>query len=75
MNNYLKKKNDEYDKLGYEEEWNKTRIKSLNANGLVNRTDGLPGDLDIDDHKLYIVNIENMQNSQSSGRRKFNKEE
>ena len=55
--NYLKKKNDEYDKLGYEEEWNKTRIKSLNANGLVNRTDGLPGDLDIDDHKLYYYDI------------------
>ena len=42
--NYLKRKSDEYDKLGYEEEWNKTRIKSLNANGLINRTDGLPGD-------------------------------
>jgi len=55
--NYLKKKNDEYDKLGYEEEWNNTRIKSLNANGLVNRTDGLPGDLDIDDHKLYYYDI------------------
>ena len=55
--NYLKKKNEEYDKLGYEEEWNKTRIKSLNANGIVNRTDGLPGDLDIDDHKLYYYDI------------------
>jgi hypothetical protein len=55
--NYLKKKNDEYDKLGYEEEWNNTRIKSLNANGLINRTDGLPGDLDIDDHKLYYYDI------------------
>ena len=55
--NYLKKKNDEYDKLGYEEEWNNTKIKSLNANGLVNRTDGLPGDLDIDDHKLYYYDI------------------
>ena len=55
--NYLKKKNDEYDKLGYEEEWNNTKIKSLNANGRVNRTDGLPGYLDIDDHKLYYYDI------------------
>ena len=55
--NYLKKKSDEYDKLGYEEEWNNTRIKSLNANGLINRTDGLPGDLDIDDYKLYYYDI------------------
>ena len=55
--NYLKRKSDKYDKLGYEEEWNKTRIKSLNANGLINRTDGLPGDLDIDDYKLYYYDI------------------
>ena len=55
--NYLKKKSDEYDKLGYEEEWNNTRLKSLNANGLINRTDGLPGDLDIDDYKLYYYDI------------------
>ena len=55
--NYLKKKSDEYDKLGYEEEWNNTKIKSLNANGLINRTDGLPGDLDIDDYKLYYYDI------------------
>ena len=54
---YLKKKCDEYDKLGYEEEWNNTRIRSLNANGLINRTDGLPGDLDIDDYKLYYYDI------------------
>ena len=56
--NYLKKKSDEYNKLGYEEEWNKTKIKSLNANGLINRTDGLPGDLDIDDYKLYYYDID-----------------
>ena len=37
-------------KLGYEEEWNTTRITSLNANGIVNRTDGLPGYLDQDDY-------------------------
>ena len=55
--NYLLKKNNKYDKLGYEEEWNKTRIKSLNANGLINRTDGLPGYLDIDDYKLYYYDI------------------
>ena len=55
--NYLKRKSDEYDKLGYEEEWNNTKIKSLNANGLINRTDGLPGDLDIDDYKLYYYDI------------------
>ena len=55
--NYLKKKSDEYDKLGYEEEWNNTRLKSLNANGLINRTDGFPGDLDIDDYKLYYYDI------------------
>ena len=55
--NYLKNKKDEYNKLGYEEEWNNTRLKSLNANGVVNRTDGLPGDLDIDDYKLYYYDI------------------
>ena len=55
--NYLKKKSDKYDKLGYEEEWNNTKIKSLNANGLINRTDGLPGDLDVDDYKLYYYDI------------------
>ena len=55
--NYLRNKKDEYNKLGYEEEWNNTRLKSLNANGLVNRTDGLPGDLDIDDYKLYYYDI------------------
>ena len=55
--NYLRNKKDEYNKLGYEEEWNNTRLKSLNANGVVNRTDGLPGDLDIDDYKLYYYDI------------------
>ena len=55
--NYLRNKKDEYNKLGYEEEWNNTRLKSLNANGLVNRNDGLPGDLDIDDYKLYYYDI------------------
>lgn len=56
--NYLQNKTEEYNKLGYEEEWNKTRLKSLNSNGLVNRTDGLPGDLDIDDYKLYYYDID-----------------
>ena len=55
--NYLQNKKDEYNKLGYEEEWNNTRLKSLNANGVVNRNDGLPGDLDIDDYKLYYYDI------------------
>ena len=55
--NYLRNKKDEYNKLGYEEEWNNTRLKSLNANGLVNRNDGLPGDLDIDDYRLYYYDI------------------
>ena len=55
--NYLQNKKNEYNKLGYEEEWNNTRLKSLNANGIINRTDGLPGDLDIDDYKLYYYDI------------------
>ena len=55
--NYLQNKKNEYNKLGYEEEWNNTRLKSLNANGVINRTDGLPGDLDIDDYKLYYYDI------------------
>ena len=59
--NYLKKKSGEYDKIGYEEEWNTTKIQSQNANGLVNRTDGLPGYLDIDDYKLYYYNINPME--------------
>ena len=59
--NYLMKKSNEYDKLGYEEEWNNTRIKSLNANGLINRKDGLPGDLNIDDYKLYYYDIYNQK--------------
>ena len=44
-------------KLGYEEEWNNTKIKSMNSNGVVNRTDGLPGYLDRDDYELYYYNI------------------
>ena len=55
--NYLQNKKNEYNKLGYEEEWNNTRLKSLNSNGVINRTDGLPGDLDIDDYKLYYYDI------------------
>ena len=45
------------DKIGYEEEWNTTKVKSLNANGIVDRNDGLPGYLDQDDYKLYYYDI------------------
>ena len=56
--NYLNKKNSIGDKFGYEEEWNTTKIKSQNANGVVNRKDGLSGTLDNDDlHKLYYYDI------------------
>ena len=56
-NNYLKNKANNYDKLGYEEEWNYTKIKSQNANGVVDRKDGQPGYIDQDDYKLYYYDI------------------
>ena len=60
-NNYLINKQNTYDKLGYEEEWNTTKVKSQNANGVVNRNDELPGYLDQDDHKLYYYDINDQQ--------------
>ena len=56
-NNYLINKQNNYDKIGYEEEWNYTKVKSQNANGIVNRNDDLPGYLDQDDYKLYYYDI------------------
>jgi hypothetical protein len=56
-NNYLKNKANSYDKLGYEEEWNYTKIKSQNANGIVDRKDGMTGYIDQDDYKLYYYDI------------------
>ena len=56
-NNYLINKQNTYDKIGYEEEWNTTKVKSQNANGVVDRKDGLPGYLDQDDYRLYYYDI------------------
>ena len=56
-NNYLINKHYKIDKIGYEEEWNYTKVKSQNANGVVNRNDDLPGYLDQDDYKLYYYDI------------------
>ena len=56
-NTYLINKQGNFDKIGYEEEWNTTKIKSQNANGIVDRNDGLPGYLDQDDYKLYYYDI------------------
>ena len=56
-NDYLINKQGNADKIGYEEEWNTTKVKSLNANGIVDRNDGLPGYLDQDDYKLYYYDI------------------
>ena len=56
-NNYLINKQGNIDKIGYEEEWNTTKVKSKNANGIVDRNDGLPGYLDQDDYKLYYYDI------------------
>ena len=56
-NNYLLKKSMSYDKIGYEEEWNNTKIKSMNSNGIVDRNDNLPGCLDNDDYRLYYYDI------------------
>lgn len=53
---YLAKKK-ENNKLNYEEEWNTTKVKSQNSNGIVNRKDGLPGYLDQDDYTMYYYNI------------------
>ena len=55
--NYLINKQNNYDKIGYEEEWNTTKVKSQNANGVVDRKDGLPGYLDQDDYRLYYYDI------------------
>ena len=60
-NTYLINKQNVYDKLGYEEEWNTTKVKSLNANGVVDRNDDLPGYLDQDDYKLYYYDINEVQ--------------
>ena len=56
-NNYLINKQGNIYKIGYEEEWNTTRVKSQNANGIIDRKDGLPGYLDQDDYKLYYYDI------------------
>ena len=56
-NNYLINKQNNFDKIGYEEEWNTTKVKSQNAHGIVNRNDGMPGYLDQDDYKLYYYDI------------------
>ena len=56
-NNYLINKQNNINKIGYEEEWNYTKVKSQNANGVVNRNDDLPGYLDQDDYKLYYYDI------------------
>ena len=56
-NNYLINKQNNINKIGYEEEWNYTKVKSQNANGVVDRNDDLPGYLDQDDYKLYYYDI------------------
>ena len=56
-NNYLINKQNNINKIGYEEEWNYTKVKSQNANGIVDRNDNLPGYLDQDDYKLYYYDI------------------
>ena len=56
-NNYLINKQGNLYKIGYEEEWNTTKINSKNANGIIDRKDGLPGYLDQDDYKLYYYDI------------------
>ena len=55
---FLERKSRLPDKIGYEEEWNTTKVKSQNANGIVNRNDGLPGYLDQDDYELYYYDID-----------------
>jgi len=67
-NNYLINKVNNYDKLGYEEEWNYTKIKSQNANGVVDRKDGMSGCIDQDDYKLYYYDIK-----QGEGEKNFEK--
>ncbi|MCQ2817695.1 MAG: hypothetical protein MJ252_10560 [archaeon] len=54
---YKEKKYEKMSQLPYEEEWNTTKIKSLNSNGVVNRRDGLSGVIDDDDYKMYYYNI------------------
>ena len=56
-NNYLINKQGNIYKIGYEEEWNTTKINSKNANGIIDRKDGLPGYLDQDDYRLYYYDI------------------
>ena len=46
-------------KLDYEEEWNTTRIKSNNSNGINNRKDGLPGYFKWDDYSTYYQSLKN----------------
>ncbi len=60
---FLERKSRLPDKIGYEEEWNTTKVKSQNANGIVNRNDGLPGYLDQDDYELYYYDINDKDNN------------
>lgn len=53
--NYLAKNNRSDDED--EEDWNKTKIKSQNVNGVVNRPDNLPGHIDREDYSLYYCSI------------------
>ena len=39
------------------EGWNTTKIKSQNANGVVNRPDGMPGHIDREDYSMYYFSI------------------
>ena len=57
--NYLKRKEKVNKKGKYEEEWNTTRIKSTNSNGLNNRKDGLPGYFMWDDYSTYYQSLKN----------------
>lgn len=56
---YLKRKEEGNRKGTYEKEWNITRIKSTNSNGVNNRKDGLPGYFKWDDYSTYYQSLKN----------------
>lgn len=61
MNYVVKKKVSDWDSTEMnaldEEDWNKTKIKSQNVNGVVNRKDGQPGHIDREDYSFYYMSI------------------
>lgn len=76
--NYLAKKDpqygdDETDTFNNSRDWNKTKVKSFNANGTIDRTDGLPGHLDREDYSMYYYSISSHASPRSHSEKSIRK--